>query len=262
MNRPRSIVPPRSFVAHGLAAPVAGAAGPSLSNHGGPVIGSVEVVPIYWGAAWSDATNGPISTQLDSFFDFITTSSLMDLLAEYGTSSTPIGHGKRLQSVRITDSEPGSSTAAGSQVTDAQIQSALAAWIAAGTVPATTENTLYFVYLPPGVVVVDSNGDRSCSQLCGYHNNNGGVYYAVIPYVNCPGCVLPGDFLDTLTEVSSHELCEAITDPTLNTWWDDNTGNEIGDICNQDAARLGPYLVQTEWSNRQSSCAIAPAAGP
>jgi hypothetical protein len=70
--------------------------------------------------------------------------------------------------------------------------------------------------------------------------------------------VFPGNFLDTLTEVSSHELCEAITDPTLSTWWDPNTGNEIGDICNRQTVRLGNYLVQTEWSNSQTSCAIAP----
>ena len=36
----------------------------------------------------------------------------------------------------------------------------------------------------------------------------------MIPFANCSGCVFPGQFLDTLTEVSSHELAEAITDPT------------------------------------------------
>jgi hypothetical protein len=47
MIGPRSIVPPESFVAHGLA-PVAGVPLPLLQNHGGPVLGSVEVVAIYW----------------------------------------------------------------------------------------------------------------------------------------------------------------------------------------------------------------------
>ena len=64
-------------------------------------------------------------------------------------------------------------------------------------------------------------------------------------------------FLDTLTEVSSHELCEAITDPTLGTWFDPNTNNEIGDICNRQTVRLGNFLVQTEWSNELTSCAFA-----
>jgi hypothetical protein len=78
--------------------------------------------------------------------------------------------------------------------------------------------------------------------------------------VNCPGCVIPGNFIDTLTEVSSHELCEAITDPAGSTWRADNVlgPNEIGDICNFQAARLGGYLIQSEWSNEQSACVIAP----
>lgn len=47
MNGPRTIVPPESFAAQVLA-PLAGAPLPHLQNHGGPVLGSVEVVPIYW----------------------------------------------------------------------------------------------------------------------------------------------------------------------------------------------------------------------
>ena len=64
----------------------------------------------------------------------------------------------------------------------------------------------------------------------------------------------PGQFLDTLTEVSSHELAEAVTDPDLNAWWDSSTGDEIGDICNRQTTRLGGFLVQTEWSNAANAC--------
>ena len=127
--------------------------------------------------------------------------------------------------------------------------------------PATTGNTLYFVYLPPDVVSVMGDGSQSCQVFCGYHNAAGNLYYAVIPYATCNGCVFPGAFLDTLTEVSSHELAEAITDPALNSWWDPNTGNEIGDICNRNTMRLGSYLIQTEWSNSQGACVLAPAGG-
>ena len=79
---PRRIVPTEDFVARGVA-PVVGAPVPNLQNHGGPVIGSVEVVPIYWGAAWASGTNAQLASQLDGFFDFIVTSSYMDLLHEY-----------------------------------------------------------------------------------------------------------------------------------------------------------------------------------
>ena len=134
----------------------------------------------------------------------------------------------------------------------------------AHTVPATTANTLYFIFLPPNVVSLAFNSQSCVSGgYCGYHSHAGGVYYAVIPYVNCGGCVYPGNFLDTLTEVSSHEFAEAVTDPALNAWWDPTTGpgDEIGDICNRQTVRLGGYLVQTEWSNAQSAC-VFDAASP
>jgi hypothetical protein len=256
---PKRIVPPESFVAHGVP-PMPGAPAPVLTNHGGTVLTSVQVVPIYWGAEWSTGTTAALPAQVDAFFDFILTSSMIDLLGEYSLSGKNIGHGSRIGSVHITSSEPGTTTSTGRLVTDAQIQTALQGWINARTVPATTANTLYFVYLPPNCVCDGPSGaGASCQQFCGYHDAFGsGIYYAVIPFANCNGCVFPGNFLDTLTEVSSHELCEAITDPTLSTWWDPNTGNEIGDICNRQTVRLGNYLVQTEWSNSQTSCAIAP----
>jgi hypothetical protein len=254
-----------------VVADLAGAPAPLLVNHGGPVLGSVQVVPIYWGAAWGTGATGQLPAQIDAFFDFILTSSLIDMLAEYSTQTTAIGHGQRLASIHIADTEPGTPTSSGRQVTDAQIQSALQGWIAAGTAPPTTANTLYFIYLPPNVTCV-AVGGQSCTTFCGYHDQIGGtVYYALIPYADCDGCVFPGDFIDTLTEVSTHELCEAITDPTLSTWWDPNPvggdpgGDEIGDICNRQTTRLGGFLIQTEWSNQQGACAIAPpgaAAGP
>jgi Repeat of unknown function (DUF346) len=257
---PRGIVPPAEFTARGLA-PVVGAPVPSLQNHGGPVIGSVQVVPVYWGAAWATGTNAQLASQLDGFFDFIVTSSYMDLLNEYSTASTVIQHGQRLASARVAGSEPGTVVAGVRQVTDAEIQTAVQGWIANHTVPAMTANTLYFVFLPPGVVSTMST-QRSCQNYCGYHNHIGGVYYAVIPFADCAGCVFPGQFLDTLTEVSSHEFAEAITDPQLNAWWETGVGDEIGDICNRQTTHLGGFVVQTEWSNAQNACVVAPAPVP
>jgi hypothetical protein len=256
---PKRIVPSAGYVAPVPMTVVPGGPQPQLVNHGGPLIESVQVVPIYWGSAWATGANATLTTQVDGFFDFIVTSSVMDLLAEYGTTEQPIQHGKRLVSARVTGSEPGDVTSGGRQVTDAQIQQAIQGWIAGGTVPAPTPNTLYFVYLPPDVTCLGPDGEASCSVMCGYHDHIGGnIFYAVIPYGSCTGCVFPGNFLDTLTEVSTHELCEAITDPTLSTWWNPDTGAEIGDICNRQTTRLGGYLIQTEWSNSQNACAYAP----
>ena len=200
-----------------------------------------------------------MAAQLDTYFDFIVTSSYMDSLVEYSRAATPIRHGRRLQSVRVS-TEPGTQTPSGRQVTDDQIRTALRAGSPATPSRRVTANTLYFVMLPPGTTSVGL-GSQSCvaGGYCGYHNADGSTYYAVIPYANCSGCQFPGQFLDTLTEVISHELAEAITDPALNAWLDPNTGpgDEIGDICNRQTVRLGGYLVQTEWSNAQSACTLA-----
>jgi hypothetical protein len=254
MAGPKKIVPlvtPETMAAAIAAAPA------RLTNHGGPVIGSVEVIPIFCGAHWGQSQGAALITQLEGFFDFFLTSSVMDLLAEFSTATTPIGHGSRQSSVTLTTSEPGSISGGVRSVSDEEIQRALQGWITAGNVPPTTANTLYFIYLPPNVVSTDGNS-QSCVNYCGYHNHiNGSIFYAVEPFITCPGCDF-GSILDSLTKVSSHALCEAVTDPALSACWDSSTGNEIGDICNTSIARLGGFLVQTEWSNKQSACVLAP----
>ena len=102
--RPKQIVPLADFIAHGVS-PIPNAPAPILTNHGGTVLQSVQVVPVYWGAAWASGTNATLPGQIDGFFDFILTSSLMDLLGEYSLPGKPIQHGSRLPSVHFTNSE-------------------------------------------------------------------------------------------------------------------------------------------------------------
>jgi hypothetical protein len=126
---------------------------------------------------------------------------------------------------------------------------------AGGAVPKPSGNTLYFLYLPPGVRVVQG-GSASCTAFCGYHNDIGGqLFYAVMPYPGCQGCTGGFSVLDALTSTSSHELCEAITDPVPGRGWYDDHNGEIGDICAWKTKKLGPWTVQLEWSNQHQSCA-------
>ena len=71
-----------------------------------------------------------------------------------------------------------------------------------------------------------------------------GIYYAVMPFPNCAGCLGGMINLDAVTSTSSHEFCEAITDPVPGQGWYDDTHGEIGDIC----------AWQIEWSNKDVSC--------
>jgi hypothetical protein len=59
---------------------------------------------------------------------------------------------------------------------------------------------------------------------------------------------------DALTGTSSHEFCEAITDPKPGAGWYDNVNGEIGDICAWNFKKVAGYNVQMEWSNAQNRC--------
>lgn len=227
----------------------AAAPGPQLTYRGGPLLTSVEVFTIFWGAAWQYPANVPLIQQMNSFFDTILASTLMDQLAEYSVPGKTIGRGVLLGTHTFTSSSPTNS------VTDAAIQVFLQSQILAHTFPAPTPNSLYFLFLPPGTQV-KQGGAASCKDFCGYHDATptGGIYYAVMPFPGCSGCLGSLDTFPALTSTSSHELCEAITDPVPGQgWYDDNNG-EIGDICAWKTRQLGNYTIQLEWSNANNSC--------
>ena len=231
-----------------VAPPEVAAVAPRFVFGGGPLLGAVEVFTVFWGVWWQSVDGVGLASELNGFFDVVLTSALIDQLAEYSAVGTEIGHGKRTGSFTVT------APALDSSIADTSIQQQLQSLIANGSVPATNANTLYFVYLPPGVAV-EQGGSKSCQGFCGYHNDiNGNVFYAVMPYPGCAGCVGGLTPFEALTSTSSHELCEAITDPIPGQGWYDQTNGEIGDVCAWKTRRLGNYTVQLEWSNQQNRC--------
>ena len=224
------------------------AAAPHLTYRNGPLLTNVEVFTVFWGAAWN-TTQHALLTHVNGFFDFILTSPLIDQLAEYSVPGHAIGHGKHTGSIVIT------SPALHSSITDTAIQHTLQAEISSNRAfPHPTPNTLYFVYLPPGVRVTQG-GSASCTAFCGYHNDiSGQIFYAVMPFPGCAGCTGGLSIADALTSTSSHELCEAITDPIPGQGWYDDANGEIGDICAWKTRQLGQYTIQLEWSNSAGSC--------
>lgn len=224
------------------------AAAPHLTYRGGPLLASVKVFTIFWGAAWKGSQSALV-TKVNAFFDYVLTSPLIDQLSEYSVPTYSIGHGSHLGSATVTTSVPKHST------TDAALQTFLKGEIAENSAwPKPDANTLYFVYVPPGVRVVQG-GSASCTAFCGYHNDIGGtIFYAVMPFPGCSGCLGGLSSEDALTSTSSHELCEAITDAVPGTGWYDDVNGEIGDICAWKTKVLGGYTVQLEWSNKAGQC--------
>jgi len=221
-----------------------------LTFHNGPLLRAVEVFTIFWGSAWQRQPQSDLANNLNQFFDFILTSSLLDQLAEYSVQGQVIVHGHRSGTTTITSPHLRHS------VTDTAIQHMLQQEITSNAAfPQPTANTLYFVYLPPRVAVVQGGG-ASCKVFCGYHNDiSGKIFYAVMPFPSCRGCTGNLTTLDALTSTSSHELCEAITDAIPGQgWYDDPDNEEIGDICAWQTKKIGDYTVQLEWSNKAGKC--------
>jgi hypothetical protein len=228
-------------------------AGPAhLTYHGGHLLGSVEVFTIFWGRAWTTAAQEGLIGQLNAFFDAILVSPMVDQLGEYGVAGQVIGHGRRVGTTTVT------SPTLHHSMSDGAIQHFLQSQIASSpVVPQSTPNSLYFVYLPPGVSVAHG-GSRSCQAFCGYHNDIAGtIYYAVMPYPGCAGCTGGLSPLDALTSTSSHELSEAITDAVPGQGWYDDPGNaEIGDLCAWQTKQVAGSTVQLEWSNKANALRV------
>ncbi|HYK82281.1 MAG TPA: hypothetical protein VEU55_03990 [Gemmatimonadales bacterium] len=222
---------------------------PELTYRGGPLLAAVEVYTVFWGAAWNDAAQQTTMQSLNRFFQFVVAGAYVDQLREYSTPQQAIGPGRYVGTAVVPAPAPGTS------VTDAAIQQMLEQQLGSGSsIPAPTPNSLYFVFLPPGVSVVAS-GSRSCQAFCGYHDQiNSQIFYAVVPYPNCSGCLGGLGPLDALTSVCSHELAEAITDPIPGQGWYNDDHGEIGDICAWQNKTLGSYVVQLLWSNRADAC--------
>ena len=220
----------------------------NLTYRNGPLITNAEVFTIFWGKLWgSTPESTDLIDRLNQFFTDILVSPVIDQLAEYGVPSQAIGHGSLIGTKVISTDAPVSS------VTDSAIRAQLKKWIEAKTVSKNNKNTLYFIYLDPGIVSI-MGGSRSCQSYCGYHNNVGTIYYGVMPYPTCSGCLGGLQTFDAMTASSSHELCEAITDAIPGSGWYDDTNGEIGDICAWNFKTVAGYTVQLEWSNQQNNC--------
>jgi hypothetical protein len=226
-----------------------------LTYRGGPQIQHVKVATLFWGSSWKSSS---LTGYFDGFFRALFADGLfMANLAQYSTGGYSIGNG----SFVATDTDGQDPPA---PVTDAQIQSEIRAQVAAGHLPGADQDTVYFVFTPPGVVVYDASGNNSVDDFASYHSysfGSGGFAYAVVPY---------DETLQDprwMTLYASHELAEAVTDPepfaATAGWYDDNYG-EVADIPatlyvagqigidgfvdELDAADGTPYLVQKVWS--------------
>jgi hypothetical protein len=249
---------------------------------GGPLLQQVRVVTIFWGPSWrQDEQQRQLADYFNAFFqDLFADGRYMATLAQYSAGGYQIGNGRYVATATDESQVP-------ARVTDFQIQTEIRAQIQAGALPPPEDDTLYFVMTPPGVVVVDGDGSDSEHDFAGYHSYSVSFSdsyqfpYAVIPYWDNPPSdqgISTGD-PRLMTDVMSHELAEAVTDPytSLSPAWYDLRNGEISDIPVYLYAyqRIGShdlwdvlegtagrhYLVQKNWSVRDNKpIAFTPVA--
>jgi hypothetical protein len=255
--------------------PSAPLAGGDLKYFGGRVISNVKVVEVAWGSG----VDSNYLTQLQGFYTAIVKSPFVDWMTEYDTvgltgfadfqpgSNQHIGRGSFVASVVITPTNK--STA----LTDADIQTELAAQLASAALPAPAVDSngnvdsIYMIDFPPGTSITLVN-IQSCSSFGAYHFTM--TYQGKsVPYGVHPNC---GYSFNTSTLIHSHELAEAMTDMEVGLV-ETNTTNknarplawttlaqtawqssESGDLCEGTSDTVAGFTVQKIWSNYAQAC--------
>jgi Big-like domain-containing protein len=282
-----------------VATPTFAIAGAFATYFGGPIISKVHIVQVLYGTgSYLPGVQATTTPSVASFFADITQSSFFDMLGEYSTAGVTaadgsagtnqtLGHGFFDGQFTITPSAANNGTI----ISDTQIQAELLAQVAAGHLPAPVidaqgnNSTLYMLYFPAGKSIrLGTTPSCQSGGFCAYHNSTttlfGGrnLYYGVMPDTQPPslcsvGCGAGGP-LDVVTNVTSHELAEAVTDANVgpaNVFgpplaWLDPINGEIADICETKEASIlvngTTYTVQQVFSNIQDDCAAGPVQFP
>lgn len=223
---------------------------PLVTAHGGPVLANIELVPLYFGA------DDPLHADLEGFNSWIVTSNFWQQIgAEYG-----VYPGTRLPALQFPSPSP-------SSISVTQIATWLDARIADGSLPKPSANTLFALFYQAGVTITTATG-VSCRSFAAFHDSSaisnpvfsGNIHYAIIPRCSFS----PGDELQIVTDVASHEYMEAATNPlplSNPAWAMDNesgpleawsmlSGPAVADLClNQAYAVVDGYSVNDIWSN-------------
>ncbi len=240
---------------------------PRVVDSGGPVLATPSVTPVFF-------PGFDYPTEVLDFVKKIGPSKYWAALSEYGVGQIAAAPAVTLAPEQIAPTDIGN-------ITDDQIQ----AWVVSrfdGTHPefgnTPDPNSIYTLFYPASTVI-SLQGAQSCQSFGGYHGNvtiqGKLVAYAVIPECKSFG---NSSAVDVVTEVTSHELSEAATDPFP---FDDPKytqvdrdhlawslflgGGEVGDLCAQFStsvykpADIG-WVVQKNWSNENAKAGHDPCA--
>ena len=250
-----------------------------LTFHGGKVLRSPDVVPVYVGLYWQTPDGRRDQARNDAAMAaLVTDPGQTGIWKEYGggpgtTSASKVIAGATRRSWSKED-----------------VETLVRAQVRAGTLDVADPERVFTLVLPPGATLHDGEAS-STAGLGGFHGHvtapdGHPVYYAVVVYSQRTGDGLNGiDFtgtpIDNVTITESHEITETVTDPDVGLaiqtgnprylgWYDDTTPvrrrdgtavldpfgrtlrgkGEIGDIPVLNAELEGDSALASVWGRR------------
>jgi hypothetical protein len=211
-----------------------------LQPHRGVILPAMGLRAVYVGAENVDGV-----PSRDDFLSWILTGDdYWSVLGAYG-----VGAGAFLGSERV----PTATFFSPEVLTSGSItETALAESIYSYLTSDATYAVAYIFFMPTtvGITYLDGGARESCSAFGGYHAYIGLTQGPALPYAIIPPC--PGFPADMPI---SHELAEMATDPTFDGWYSDQSGEEVGDICNFPVSQPIHLWSPTRlWSNADSAC--------
>jgi len=224
-----------------------------LQWHGGAVMHSTQVNPVFWGSSWSNPSfAGDKITGIEYLYANIHGTPYAHTNSEYTDS---VGNVNTLSITYGTNVVDNAATPAGAPST---------AQVLAEVAKATNNRPTAGAYYP-----VYSDQPRGSAGYCAWHSSGtiNGVQVEFGFFFNLdgdPGCdpqaptyVNHSEGLSALANVSGHELSETLTDPQLSAWYDQQ-GNENADKCAwtfNGTVTIGTesWKIQGNWSNQAAN---------
>jgi hypothetical protein len=225
---------------------------PNMTYHGGVIMPTANIYPIFWGASWLSYT-GDKMAGTDSFYAGFSNSNYSKTSDEYTGSNGQVGQA----TASFTHVVDGTTATGGNNTTP--ILNEVCKEISNGSVTLDgTGNGYYPVY---------TDVPRGSAGFCAWHSvgtcSGQRVQFAFFFKLDGDAGCDPGDTTTThsqglaaLANVSAHELSEARTDPASPGAWYDSKGAENGDKCawtfNVPTVAFSNNTVwklQGEWSN-------------
>jgi hypothetical protein len=225
--------------------PPSGCGSGKLIYHGGPTMTTNKVYTVFWGPSNAQVPASYVNTLNQFFQDVATDSGMPTNVYASDTQYSSILYSSTFGGT-FTDTAAFPSngctpygTGAIACLSDGQLQSELNKVITQqGWVKSSTN--MFFIFTPKNVESCDPGNGCTFTTYCAYHGSAGGMIYANMPYAVttipqyngfCDVGQYPnGNDADATINVTSHEHNEAITDPTLTAWYDQQ-GYENGDKC-------------------------------